>query len=209
MTDLVFYTNPMSRGRIAHWMFEELGEDYQTVWVEYGEQMKSPDYLAINPMGKVPAMTYKGAVVTEAPAICAALAALYPEKGLMPAAGDPALAVYYRWLFFAAGPLEAAITARTMGWEVPEDRKPTVGFGSLESIVDAIEAAIKGSEGDYICGDQFSACDVYVGSHLNWGMSFETIEKRPVFEEYVGRLLQRPASARANEINEKRMAQNA
>ncbi len=111
MSDLVLYTNPQSRGRIAHWMMEELGEPYETVWVEY-DQMKSPDYLAVNPMGKVPALRDGDTVVTEAAAICAYLADRFPERGLAPPAGSPARGAWYRWLFFAAGPVEQAVTAR-------------------------------------------------------------------------------------------------
>ena len=133
-----FYTNAMSRGRIAHWMMEELGEAYATHWVDYGEEMKSPGYLAINPMGKVPALVHDGAVVTECAAILTYLAAVYPEKGLIPEA--PAdLATFYRWMFFAAGPLEQATTTNSMGWEVTAERKPMLGFGDLADTLNAVE----------------------------------------------------------------------
>ncbi len=122
MSDLVFYTNPQSRGRIAHWMLEEIGQPYETVWLEFGPSMKSAEYLAINPMGKVPALRHCAALVTEAAAICSYLADRFPEKALSPATQDPARAAYFRWLFFAAGPLELAVTARTLDWQVPEGK---------------------------------------------------------------------------------------
>ncbi len=199
-----FYTNAMSRGRIAHWMLEELGEPYQTHWVDYGEPMKSAEYLQINPMGKVPALVHDGAVVTECAAILTFLAAAHPEKALIPAK-PTALAGFYRWMFFAAGPLEQATVAKSMQWEVTEDRMPMLGFGCLEDTLRAIELGL--AEGPWICGGQFTAVDVYIGSQLDWGMQWGTVEKRDAFEAYVGRCRQRPALARANEINEKRMAE--
>ena len=205
MTDIVFYTNPQSRGRIVHWFLEELGEPYDIQWIEYGEQMKAADYLAVNPMGKVPAVNHKGAVITECPAICTFLAASYPEKGLIPPVGDPALADFYRWIFFAAGPAEMAMTARSNSWEVPKDKEMSVGFGNYETVLNAMELAL--SNGPFVCGEKFTAADVYVGSCLEWGMLFGTIEKRPLFEEYVSRNQQRPAVQRANKINEDRLAE--
>lgn len=207
MTDLVFYTNPQSRGRIAHWMLEELDEPYETVWLDYGPQgTRSADYLAINPMGKIPALSHGGSVVTETPALCAYLAARFPEKKLIPAADDPGLAAFFRWLFFAAGPLEQTITARSMGWEVPEEGKATVGFGSHGEVLDAITQAVKNTP--YVCGDGFTAADVYLASHLNWGMGFDTVEKRPEFVDYVARATDRPAYREANRINEEKLAGN-
>jgi len=200
MSELVFYTNPQSRGRIVHWMLEEVGLPYETVWLEYGTSMKAPPYLAINPMGKVPALRHGDAVVTEAAAICAYLADRFPEQGLIPPAGDPRRAAFFRWLFFAAGPLEMAATVRSMQWQVPEGKNSVVGFGTHEDTLRALETAL--AHGPYVCGEQFTAADVYVGSSLGWGMMFGTIEKRPVFEAYVGRLFGRPAAQRANALNE-------
>ena len=206
MSDLIFYTNPQSRGRIAHWMLEELAEPYEIQWLAYGpDGTRSDAYLAINPMGKLPAITHGGRPVTETPAICAYLAARYPEKNLIPAAGDPGLADYYRWLFFAAGPLEQSVTAKSFGWAVPEERKGTVGFGSHEEVLDAIELALQ--QGSYICGSQFTAADVYLASHLSWGMAFGGVDKRQQFEDYVALATDRPAYRKANQINEERLAQ--
>lgn len=205
MSALVFYTNPQSRGRIAHWMLEEVGQPYQIEWLEYGPTgTKSAAYLAVNPMGKLPAITHNGRAVTETPAICAYLAAAFPERGLVPAAGVPGLADYYRWLFFAAGPLEQSITANAMGWEVSAERKGTVGFGSHQEVLDAIELALH--QGPYVCGEQFTAADVYLASHLSWGMLFGGVPNRPVFEAYVARATDRPAYRAANQLNEQRLA---
>lgn len=203
MSDIHFYTNPQSRGRIVHWLLEELGEPYETHNLQYGGSMKEPEYLAINPMGKVPAITHKGAVVTEVPAICAYLASAYPQSGLLPPAGSPASAAYFRWLFFAAGPVEQAVTTKSMGWQATAEQQPTLGFGSYDATINTLELAL--ANGPYICGEQFTAADVYVGSHLTWGLMFETIEKRPKFVEYVERLATRPAAVRANTINEEQL----
>ncbi len=200
MNDLVFYTNPQSRGRIAHWMLEEIGLPYETVWFEFGPAMKSREYLSVSPMGKVPALKHGSVVVTETAAICAYLADCFPEKNLIPPLGHPARATYFRWMFFAAGPVELAVTARALEWQVPKEKSGFVGFGSYKATINTLEKALK--PGPYICGEQFTAADVYVGSQLGWGMMFGTIEKRPLFEAYVGRLYARPAAEQANLINE-------
>jgi glutathione S-transferase len=200
MDKLTLYTNPQSRGRIAHWMLEEVGLPYETVWLDYGPPMKSAEYLAINPMGKVPALTHGSVCVTETAAICTYLADRFPEQNLAPASSHPARASYLRWLFFAAGPLEMAVTAKAFSWQVPEGRGGSVGFGSYAAALDAVENALK--PGPYICGDQFTAADVVLGSQLGWGMMFGSVEKRPLFEDYVGRLYARPAALRSDQIND-------
>lgn len=201
MDELVLYTNPQSRGRIAHWMVEELGQPYRTVWLGYGPEMKSPEYLAVNPMGKVPAVQFgNDVVVTEAAAICVWLAERFPEARLIPPVNDSARAAFLRWMFFAAGPLESAISARSLGWHVPEGKASMVGFGSYDEVIDTLEKAIK--PGPFICGNQFTAADVYIGSQIGWGLMFGTIEKRPAFESYFARISERPAAKRTNRINE-------
>jgi glutathione S-transferase len=198
--ELVFYTHPMSRGRIVRWMLEEVGAPYRTEVLEYGGSMKAPEYLAINPMGKVPAIRHGDAVVTEGAAICAYLADAFPEAGLAPPPGDRARAVYYRWLFFAAGPLESASTNGAMGFVVPPGREMMAGYGSLAQAVDALEKAVEGK--DFIVGDRFSAADVYVGSQIGWGMQFGWLEKRPAFERYYAGIGDRPAAVRARAIDD-------
>ena len=201
MTDtLTFYTNPMSRGRIVRWMLEEVGEPYETVLLDYGTTMKGADYLAVNPMGKVPAIRHGDVVVTEAAAICAYLADAFPDAGLAPPPASPMRGPYYRWLFFAAGPVEAAVTAKALGLLAPADKKMMAGYGSFEEVIDALELAIK--PGPYLCGEQFTAADLYVGAQIGWGMMFGTIDKRPAFVDYSGRLQARPAAIRAREIDD-------
>jgi glutathione S-transferase len=202
MSELTFYTNPQSRGLIVHWMMEELGEPYETVWIEYGEQMKGAEYLAVNPMGKVPALVHRGTSITECSAIITYLAASFPEKSLMPAAGTAELANFYRWSYFSAGPLELLMTVKSMNWEVPTERERSVGFGKEGDVIEALEYAL--SKGPFICGDRFTAADVSVGSSIHWAMMFEAIEKRPILQEYVSGLLERPAYIRSQEINEER-----
>lgn len=195
--ELIFYTNPMSRGQIARWMLEEVGAPYEPRILDYGTTMKDPAYLAVNPMGKVPAIVHNGKVVTECAAICAYLADAFPERNLAP---DPAgRADYYRWLFFTAGPVEQAITAKHFGVEPDVDQQRMAGFGSLGAALDTLESAVAGKA--FVAGDRFSAADVYVGSQIDWGLQFGTIPSRPAFEAYAAGLRERPAYKRAKEID--------
>ncbi|OQW58571.1 MAG: glutathione S-transferase [Proteobacteria bacterium HN_bin10] len=196
---LTFYTNPMSRGRIVRWMLEEVGQPYETVVLDYGTTMKAPAYLAINPMGKVPAIKHGDAVVTEAAAICMYLADAFPAAGLAPK-NNQERARLYRWMFFAAGPVEAASTNGAMGFVVPPERKAMAGYGSLAEVVDALETAV--ADREFIAGDHFTAADVYVGAQIGWGMQFGWLEKRPAFVAYSERLQARPAAIRAREIDD-------
>jgi glutathione S-transferase len=203
--DLVFYTNPMSRGRIVRWMLEEVGAPYRTEVLDYGTTMKAPAYLALNPMGKVPTLRHGDVVVTECAAICAYLADVFPKAGLAPAPdrrGD-----YYRWLFFAAGPLEAAASNRALGFEPPADKQRMTGYGTYKLTMDTLEHALTGKT--YLAEDRFSAADVYVGSHIAWGMQFGIVEKRPAFENYWARLAQRPAHLRATRLDDAAMPKTA
>ena len=194
MDKLTLYTNPMSRGRIARWMMEELGQPYDTVVVDFGPAMKG-DYRRINPMGKVPALTHGSRIVTEGAAICTYLADAFPQAGLMPQDRSS----FYRWMFFSAGPMEAAITDRALKVEVPPDRVGTVGYGSFDLMVDTLEHAV--GTGPYLCGDQFTAADVYVGSQIGWGVQFGTLPARPAFQAYWDRLKDRPAHLRATQLD--------
>lgn len=196
--ELVFYTNPMTRGRIVRWMLEEIGAPYRAELLDLAG-MKAPGFVAVNPMAKVPAITHRGRTVTEVAAICAYLADAFPAAGLAPPPADRA--DYYRWLFFAAGPFEAAITNQVLGFEVPEARSAMVGYGnSAAAVLDTLEAAIGAR--DYVAGEAFSAADVYVGSQLRFQLQFGSIEARPAFTAYVGRLDERPAFRRASEIDD-------
>lgn len=202
--ELVFYTNPMSRGRIVRWMLEEVGRPYRTELVEYGT-IKEPEYLAINPMGKVPALRHGDTVVTECAAICAYLADAFPDAGLAPPPHDRLRGPYYRWLFFAAGPVEAAASNKALGVVVPPERERMMGYGRIDTVLDVLEAAV--SRGPYLVGDSFTAADVYVGSHIGFGMQFGTLEKRPAFERYWNHISARPAALHAREIDDALIAE--
>lgn len=198
MADLIFYTNPQSRGRIVRWMLEEVGQPYETEVVAY-DQMKSERYLAIHPLGKVPAIKHKGHVLTECAAICTYLADVFPEAMLGPSAEEKA--DYYRWLFYAAGPLEAAISNQAMGWQVPQERERMFGYGNFDKAIAAIDELF--SLRNYVCGDRFTAADVYVGSQIMFPLQFKMLPERDSFLRYRDRLQQRVAYKRANEIDEK------
>lgn len=202
---LTFYTNPMSRGRIARWMLEETGAPYETEYLSFGGTMKSADYKAVNPMGKVPAIRHGDTVVTECAAICAYLADAFPEAGLAPPTDKRGS--YYRWMFFAAGPLEMAVVNNALGFQIPEDKLRMAGCGRMSDVMETLEAAVSASP--YIAGDRFSAADVYVGSHIGWGIGFGTIEKRPAFLDYWGRVSEREAYKRANALDDAQMPKQA
>ncbi|HZZ67047.1 MAG TPA: glutathione S-transferase family protein [Phenylobacterium sp.] len=201
--DLTFYTNPMSRGRIVRWMLEEIGVPYETVILDYATSLKGADYLAINPMGKIPAIRHGDTVVTEGAAICAYLADAFPQADLAPPLADRG--DYYRWLFFGAGCVEAAVTARSLGFEPKPEQKRMAGFGDLTDTLNALEMAVTGR--DYLAGGKFSAADVYTGSQIGWGMQFGSIDKRPAFTAYWDRVSSRPAAIRAREIDDGLIAQ--
>lgn len=196
---LTLYTNPQSRGRIARWMLEEVGAPYETIVLGYGTSMKDPSYLAINPMGKVPAIQHGDTVVTECAAVCAYLADAFPQANLAPALSDKARGPYYRWLFFTAGPFEAMVTDKSLGVTVPAEKAGFVGYGTGADILDILEQALSGK--DYLLGSRFSAADVYVGAQISFGLQFGSLEKRPVFVDYAARLAARPAAIRANELD--------
>lgn len=194
---LIFYTNPMSRGQIIRWMLEETGIDYQTQIIGYADDIKSPDYLAINPMGKVPAIKHGDEIVTECAAICAYLADAFPEAKLAPPPAERA--DYYRWLFFAAGPLESAVINNSLGFNVDDAQQRTVGYGTYATTVNALDQWF--AHNDYVCGDTFTAADVYVGAQVDWGMMFKTITETDNFNAYAERLRARPAYKKAKEID--------
>ncbi len=178
-------------------MLEEVGCEYKTQIVEYGESMKSPEFLAINPMGKVPAIKHGKRVVTECAAICAYLADAFPDAGLAPKLEDRAS--YYRWLFYAAGPVEAAITNKSLGFDISPDQERMAGYGNYDRVVTVLDSLLR--QGPYVTGESFSAADVYLGSHIVWGMEFGTIRPRPAFEEYAKRVQSRDAYQRAQQMD--------
>ena len=199
MADLTFFTNPQSRGAIARWMLEETGIAYDTKVLDYGTTMKAPDYLAINPMGKVPAIRHGETVVTETAAICCYLAETFPDAGLAPEPQERG--AFYRWMFFAAGPLEAAVTNRALGFSVKPDQKRMAGYGEYDDARNALIGILKeaNDRNGYLAGDRFTAVDVYLGSHVGWGMQFGSIEADPAMEAYFARISDRDAYRRAQE----------
>ena len=197
MADLVFYTNPQSRGRIVRWMLEEVGQPYETEIVPY-DQMKSERYLAVHPLGKVPAIRHGDHVVTECAAICAYLADVFPQAGLGPR--DDEKADYYRWLFYAAGPLEAAVSNQAMGWVPPPERERMFGYGNFDRAIAALDELF--SLRDYVCGDRFTAADVYVGSQIMFPMQFGMLPEKDSFIRYRERLTARDSYQRANRIDD-------
>ncbi len=203
MAEYTFYTNPMSRGQIARWALHEAGADYGQVLVDW--QDKS-DLLRVNPMGKVPTVVHHHGdhdhVVTEAAAICHYLAEM-SAPDLLPREHEKA--DYFRWLFFAAGPLEQAVVARAMGWEVPPEREGMAGFGSFGRTIDAFAGWFE--DHDFVCGDRFTMADVYAGSAADWGLQFGTIPPRPPLEAYVARVRERPSYKAAKAIDERLIAE--
>ncbi|MCP8892802.1 glutathione S-transferase family protein [Sphingomonas faeni] len=195
---LTLYTNPMSRGRIARWMLEEVGAEYETVVLDYASTMKAEPFLSINPMGKVPTIVHNGQTVTECAAICAYLAEAFPDADLAPHANERA--AYYRWLFYAAGPVEAATANRALGVVPTDSQERMVGYGNFETMVAVLEQAVGAH--DYIAGDCFTAADVYVGSQVIWGQQFDWLPKRDAFANYAERLKERPAYIQAGALDD-------
>lgn len=198
MSKLTLYTNPMSRGRIARWMLEEIGEPYEVKYLRYGEEMKGSAYTAINPMGKVPALLHGDQVVTECAAICAYLADVFPQAGLKPA--EDRLGAYYRWFFFAAGPLEQAVTNKSMGFEPTPEQSGMAGYGNFQLTYDTLVSALV--DVPYICGEQFTAADVYLGSQVGWGLGFGSLPPHPVLEAYRDRIYARATYQRATQLDD-------
>lgn len=197
MAAIQFYTNPMSRGQIARWMLEEVGAPYEQHILDYGTTMKSAEYLAINPMGKVPAIVHDGQIVTECAAICAYLADAFPEAGLLP--DISARGIYFRCLFFTAGPMEAAFSNKSAGWEPNADQQRSFGYGNFENAVDALQTMVEGKP--FVAGGRFSAADVYIGSMIDFMLGFGQLPSRPAFETYIAGLRERPAYVRAKQID--------
>ncbi|HZS37470.1 MAG TPA: glutathione S-transferase family protein [Polyangia bacterium] len=193
---IVFFHNPQSRGRIVHWMLEEIGAPYEIKLLRFDKaEHKAPDYVALNPMGKIPTIVHRGVVVTEAAAILAYLADAFPAAGLAPALDDPARGTYYRWLFFGAGCVEPAVSDHVFA-RVPVERKGAVGYGTYEDTINALEKAV--TPGPFILGDRFSAADVYIASQIGWGLMRKGIDPRPAFLDYIARAAaSRPAYNRA------------
>jgi glutathione S-transferase len=192
MADKVtLYSNPMSRGRTVQWLLDELGAPYEVKLVDLakGEQ-KTPQYLAINPMGKVPAIVHRGVVVTEAAAICVYLADAFPKAGLAPKLDDPKRGTYLRWIFFGVGCFEPAIIDKMFG-RPPVERPGAIGYGTYETTLAVLEKAL--TPGPWILGERFSAADVFVGSQLQFAVMTKAIQPTPLMQKYVDSIAARPA----------------
>ena len=200
MAEYTFYTNPMSRGQIARWALHEAGADYEQVLVDWAD--KPAGLAKANPMGKLPTIVHHHGghdhAVTEAAAICHYLAEM-SAPDLLPTPEEKA--DYFRYLFFAAGPVEQAVVANSMGWKVPQDKEMMAGFGSYDRTIDAFETMLEGR--DFVCGDRFTMADVYVGSQVDWGLSFKSIPTRPAFEAYAERFRDRDGYKAAKAIDGK------
>jgi glutathione S-transferase len=205
MSTISFYTNPMSRGQIARWALHEAGAEYEQILLEYGTSMKTEDYLKINPMGKVPAIMHDGKVVTEGATICVYLADSFSDARLAAKANERA--DYYRWLFYASGPLEAAITNRSMGFEVAPDKEMMAGYGNYDRVVEVLNAKFQADA--YVCGSRFTMADVYVGVQVVWGTQFGTLPERDSLVAYAKRVTDRDAYLSAKPIDDALIAENS
>jgi len=174
---------------------EEIGEPYD-LHVLNGQrhEQREPDYLAVNPMGKVPALRDGDTVITEAAAICAYLADEFPDRKLNVPVGTPQRGVYLKWLFFGPGCIEPAVTDRAFPRK-EEARPSMLGYGDFDTVMDVLAAAVK--DRPYLMGDAFTAADLVVGSHLRWATAFKLIPERAEFSAYLARFADRPALRRA------------
>jgi glutathione S-transferase len=203
MAKLTLYHAAPSRSSITRWILEEVGEPYDIHLLNLGTgDNRKPDYLAINPMGKVPALKHGDTVITEAAAICAYLADEFPRAKLNVPIGTPRRGVYLKWLFFGPSCIEAAIMDRTFPRK-EEARRAALGYGDFDTAMDVTAKAV--AKGPYLMGDQFTAADVIIGSTLRWGMMFKMVPERPEFTAYTNRLATRPALQRA-EAKDKELA---
>jgi glutathione S-transferase len=206
MPKLTLYHAAPSRSSIVHWMLEEVGEPYDIHLVSFkkGENLK-PEYLAVNPMGKVPALKHGDTVITEAAAICAYLADAFPKAKLSVPVGDARRGIYLKWLFFGPSCLEPAITERAYPRKEAPPRA-ALGFGDFDTVMNVLAKAASCAK-PYLLGEQFTAADVVIGSGLRWGTMFKLIPERPEFAAYVLRLNERPALQRATAKDETLQAQ--
>jgi glutathione S-transferase len=203
MAKLTLYHAAPSRSSIIHWMLEEIGEPYEVQLLSLSKgDNRAPDYLAVNPMGKVPALRHGDAVITEAAAICAYLADEFPRAKLNVPIGDPRRGPYLKWLFFGPSCIEPAMVDRAFPRK-EEARRAALGYGDFGTVLNVVADAV--ARGPYILGEQFTAADVVIGSTLRFGMLFKLLPERPEFTTYTGRLAQRPALQRA-ETKDKELA---
>lgn len=196
---LTLYHIVPSRSSIVRWMLEEIGEPYDLHVLDMAKgENRSPGYLAVNPMGKVPALVHDGVVITEVSAICCYLADAFPQAGLAAPIGDKRRGPYLKWLFFGPSCVEPAMMDRAFK-RAEEAPRAALGYGDFDTVMDVLAAAVK--TGPYLLGEQFTAADVVIGSNLRWGMMFGLIPQQPEFLAYVERLNARPALQRATGLD--------
>ena len=195
MADLTLYHASPSRSSIVLWMLEELGQPYDVKLIKLseGDNLK-PDFLAVNPMGKVPALDHKGTVITESAAICTYLADEFPQAKLNVPVGTPRRGLYLKWLFFGPGCFEPAVIDRAAP-RMEEARRGMLGYGTFETTMDTVAKAV--AQGPWLMGDQFTAADVIIGANIRWGTIFKLVPERPEFSAYAARIAARPAAQRA------------
>jgi glutathione S-transferase len=203
MAKLTLYHAAPSRSSIVRWMLEEIGEPYDIHRLSLSkEDNRAPEYLAVNPMGKVPALRHGDVVITEAAAICTYLADEFPRAKLNIPIGDARRGPYLKWLFFGPSCIEPAMMDRAFPRK-EEARRGAMGYGDFDTVMNVVAKAV--AKGPYIMGDQFTAADVVIGSDLRFGMMFKMLPERGEFTAYTGRLAQRPALVRA-EAKDKELA---
>ncbi|MBJ9952422.1 MULTISPECIES: glutathione S-transferase family protein [unclassified Acinetobacter] len=181
---LKLYSNAQSRGLVVEWLLIELGAEFEKIELAFHTEMKSESYLKINPFGKVPTLVDGDVVIYEMAAICAYLADKFFDQGLAPALDDPKRGLYFRWLFFAAGPWDAANTDRAFNIEIGDEQKMHIGYGNFQDTYTALIQGLEQAQ-PYLCGEQFTAADVFVGSMLFWQLKMALIESHPVIEQYI------------------------
>ncbi|KEC85511.1 MULTISPECIES: glutathione S-transferase family protein [Acinetobacter] len=187
---LKLYSNAQSRGLVIEWLLIELGAEFEKIELAYHTEIKSESYLKINPFGKVPTLVDGDVVIYEMPAICAYLADKFFDQGLAPALDDPKRGLYFRWLFFAAGPWDAATTDRALKVEITDEQKMHIGYGNFQDTYTALIQGLEQAQ-PYLCGEQFTVADVFVGSMLFWQLKMAEIESHPAIEKYLNSIKSR------------------
>ena len=205
MEKIVLYTHPQSRGRNVVWMLEECGAEYETVLMNFGEDLHSPAYLAVNPMGKLPALKYGDTVITEASAIITFLADLFPQAKLAPAQVDGQRGEYYRWLFYTASSVEAALMEVAFQLPIQPSMRKSLGYGSMEQVIATLDGQL--SKQSYLLGEHFQSCDLLLAGLLMFAIRSGALSPTPAMQAYLARITERAAYQKMLQMGEAQMAQ--
>lgn len=205
MEKIVLYTHPQSRGRNVVWMLEECGAEYETVLMNFGEDLHSPAYLAVNPMGKLPALKYGDTVITEASAIITFLADLFPQAKLAPAQVDGQRGEYYRWLFYTASSVEAALMEVAFQLPIQPSMRKSLGYGSMEQVIATLDGQL--SKQSYLLGEHFQGCDLLLAGLLMFAIRSGALSPTPAMQAYLARITERAAYQKMLQMGEAQMAQ--